>query len=473
MKFRLAAALFGSLLVCATACGGGDDDDDGGTGDGGDSLFEEPPECEGQEIIPLEGQQHMVISSIAIGEAADGLDLDGDDEPDNQLAPLAAVFQDAIASAFAAFDFVVPVEFFDFDSPAADECVKLAVYLGAFKIDGDGDGGQTATPEGDCNDQDSTVHRGVAEVADNFRDDDCDGLADEVDDTPSQDVEDRDGDGVTIADGDCDDTRPEVNRGEEVCGDGLDNDCDGSADWALADEGGPFCTPYDVDTPDTLELDPASFADDGAPRTAFRSGRAIEEGGALVLEVGPTILTLPIPVAEGVDLDLRITGARIRAELVMTPAGWGMTGGRLGGVIDAASADEIRGVAVDAIQLDPDRSLLDAVFASELAVSLDLPRATGTDWPDCYTPDVDVDQDGREIFCDSNPDDAIDAVDTCVDGDGTVVMDQGSGASAVHCTTAVDREGKPRFVDGVSIELNFESVPAEFVGSAGVIAAGQ
>jgi hypothetical protein len=43
-----------------------------------------------------------------------------------------------------------------------------------------------------------------------------------------------------------------------------------------------------------------------------------------------------------------------------------------------------------------------------------------------------------------------------VDGDGTVVLDEGG----VDCTTAVDADGNLRFVDGVSIAINFETVPA-------------
>jgi hypothetical protein len=45
------------------------------------------------------------------------------------------------------------------------------------------------------------------------------------------DLSDRDGDGYTGVDGDCDDAEPLVNPGEiEVLGDGLDNDCDGTVD---------------------------------------------------------------------------------------------------------------------------------------------------------------------------------------------------------------------------------------------------
>jgi len=42
---------------------------------------------------------------------------------------------------------------------------------------------------------------------------------------------DGDGDGVTVDDGDCDDNDPNVNpNAEEVCGDDIDNDCDGRID---------------------------------------------------------------------------------------------------------------------------------------------------------------------------------------------------------------------------------------------------
>jgi hypothetical protein len=91
-----------------------------------------------------------------------------------------------------------------------------------------------------------------------------------------------------------------------------------------------------------------------------------------------------------------------------------------------------------------------------LGVFLALPKAVDSDYPDCHMPDIDVDQDGYEIFCDSNPGDDVKTVDTCIDGDGTVVMDQGG----THCTEAKDDAGNYRFVDGISVALNFETVPA-------------
>jgi hypothetical protein len=73
----------------------------------------------------------------------------------------------------------------------------------------------------------------VPDEADADTDSDADGDTDTDSDTDS-DVDDTgptddDGDGWTIAGGDCDDGDRDVNPGEdEVCGDGVDNDCNGS-----------------------------------------------------------------------------------------------------------------------------------------------------------------------------------------------------------------------------------------------------
>ena len=127
--------------------------------------------------------------------------------------------------------------------------------------DGDGYGDPTAAvaqceapalhtrDDHDCNDRDPAVHPGVDEVC-NGEDDDCDTLVD--DDDPSLDLDtttpfypdlDTDGYGdataavsmcVSPSDhvataGDCDDTDDRLHPGQlDVCGDGLDNDCDGA-----------------------------------------------------------------------------------------------------------------------------------------------------------------------------------------------------------------------------------------------------
>ena len=86
-------------------------------------------------------------------------------------------------------------------------------------VDADHDG--WTVDDGDCDDEDVSVHPGAAEVC-NDVDDDCDGAVDDVD---------ADGDGFSACGGeDCDDEAPAVHPGAaEVCGDDIDDDCDGGA----------------------------------------------------------------------------------------------------------------------------------------------------------------------------------------------------------------------------------------------------
>ena len=96
-----------------------------------------------------------------------------------------------------------------------------------------------------------------------------------------------------------------------------------------------------------------------------------------------------------------------------------------------------------------------ASVAKNLGPLLALPKSDpkiGEKYPGCRTPDIDVDQDGLESYCDSNPDDEVKVVDKCIDGDGTEFTDAGN----MQCTEAM-KGTKYRFVDGISVELNFET----------------
>lgn len=453
MKHALGLALSvgAAALPLSTGCG-----DDGG-GETLPPLFEPKPECEGATITPFAGDHQNVISFLEIGDLDDGFDLDGDGDPDNKLAAVGSLAREAIEDAINQYDILIPFEFFDLPTVGDDECVKFALYLGVFKQDADEDGRDTSVEDGDCDDTRASTRQDMPEIADNLLDDDCDGLTDEIDDaTPTANDVDNDGDGVSPADGDCDDTTetgamssPNL---DEVCGDGLDNDCDGVADRGPAD--GVACDPYD-DDPDELALDPLSF-EGGAPVISFTSGEI--SGGQLV--AGPSLFSVSVPVIDGLTLDLRITGATIEADIAMAGDSVQLTNGRLGGVIDAVTADQIRGLEVDEIGLTPENSLLDAVFANILGTLLALPNSKAEGYMTCKTPDIDVDRDGLETFCDSTPADDNKFVDICIDGDGTVVED----TADTQCSEAIDPEtGRPRFVDGISVELNFSTVPVILV----------
>ena len=433
-------------------------------------LFEPKPECQGESIAPLQGQHQQLISFLEIGDLSDGFDLDGDGDPDNKLAGVGSLAGEAIGDSMKQYDLMIPLEMFDMPAAAADTCVKFALYLGVYKYDNDMDGEDTAVEGGDCNDDDMLIP-GV-EVANNRKDDDCDGLADEDNDGPNQtasnDARDMDGDGQSLAGGDCDDTSMSMEAGTpEVCGDGLDNDCDGVADRTVNGVGEVIaCNPYDS-TPDTVELDDRAFDDNGAPIITFTSGEITSDGaGGLKLVAGPSLFQVGVPVTDDIELTLKITGTTIEADLVMVDGRVVAMNGRLGGVIDAKTADTIRGLMVDEIGLKPEDSLLDAIFANVLGPLLALEARPPSDpHAGCRMPDIDVDRDGQEAFCDKNLDGNPETqiVDTCIDGDGTVIEDTVVGGVVKHCSEAVHDDGVSRFRDGISVELNFSTAPANLV----------
>ncbi|MBU0550692.1 putative metal-binding motif-containing protein, partial [Myxococcota bacterium] len=97
---------------------------------------------------------------------------------------------------------------------------------------------------GDCDDQSANVNPGLNEICGNFRDDDC-----QNGDVPCiANCTDADMDGFGVGSGcrgpDCDDTKASVHPwASEICGDGVDQDCNGQ-DLACPDD----CTDRDKDS---------------------------------------------------------------------------------------------------------------------------------------------------------------------------------------------------------------------------------
>ncbi|MFZ0610876.1 MAG: MopE-related protein [Desulfobacterales bacterium] len=92
----------------------------------------------------------------------------------------------------------------------------------AEEVDGDDDG--YTVSDGDCNDTNPGIHPGAAEICGDGVDQDCNG----ADLVCPQDI-DNDKDGTTENQGDCNDTDAAVHPGAvEICGDGIDQDCSGA-----------------------------------------------------------------------------------------------------------------------------------------------------------------------------------------------------------------------------------------------------
>ncbi len=115
---------------------------------------------------------------------------------------------------------------------ADNDCDRI-VDEGTSAYDDDGDGYTELA--GDCDDEYALTYPGATELADG-RDNDCNGLVDD-----GTELYDDDGDGYAESEGDCDDDNDDIHPGAtETCGDGVDNNCNGSAD----EEGASGCTTY-------------------------------------------------------------------------------------------------------------------------------------------------------------------------------------------------------------------------------------
>jgi len=185
----------------------------------------------------------IVIERDADGDGFDAADVGGDDCDDSN--------EDIHPDADEICD--------DIDNDC-DEHIDAADpeltggYVGYLDNDGDGFGAGTDTvmvcdsatlsyTGGDCDDDNPDIHPDATEVC-NGIDDNCDGEADETLLVTVYADEDGDGygddsdvymgcdgeDGAAMVAGDCNDLDPYVNPdATEICGDGIDNDCDGGS----------------------------------------------------------------------------------------------------------------------------------------------------------------------------------------------------------------------------------------------------
>jgi hypothetical protein len=437
-----------TIVVAAMGCGSKKD------------PFAAKPECMGPSIVPFMGSRAMVVSSLAIADADEGFDLDGDGKIDNKLSPLGSLANDTIKMSFTQkHDIILPIELFGYEG-SDNACTKFVYYVGQFNKDRDADGKDTQWTPGnsDCDDTDGMINPGVTEDLTNRVDDDCDGYADNATKgSKPTDTQDLDGDGYSLAQGDCDDRNDSTHiamakmrhpGAMDICDDGIDEDCDGIAD------NDPSCDPFknnDV----TVDVQSVSFDAAMNPLITFKDG-SVKMG---VLDAGPDKFALNVPFQKGITLDLELTGAHVEMTLMdaggltsvpMTSASGGV-GGRLGGVLSAVTLAQINGIDAGGV-IKPDQSLLDAVFAGAVGTVLGLDQ----DKDQHYLPDIDVDGDGIEAFWQSNPTPAGGSahVDTCRDGDGTIIM-------GTDCPLAKDAKGNYRFVDGLSAALKFTAVPVK------------
>jgi len=431
--------------------------------------FAPVPECKGPAVSFAKGESAMVIAKLELAAANQGFDLDGDGKKDNKLGALASLANTELDATFTErHDVVIPIEFFGLTAGDSD-CTKFAFYLGQWNQNRDKDKADTnwASDEngalGDCNDQDKSVFPGHAEVLGNRMDDDCDGFADNMTrKKPPADNSDLDGDGYTPAQGDCDDRAggpADVAMlafrrhpgAPELC-DGIDYNCDGIPD------NGPDCDPFgsaNAKIPiQSVSIDPMTQK----PQLVFGNGQV--KGGKL--SAGPSLFRIDVPIVRDTTLALELSGTHIEGTFG-TDAQNGLPkldDAMLGGVLEAVSLARLDMLKAKGF-LTPPQSLFDAVWASNtLATVLVLKR----DADDHVLPDMDVDGDGLETFWASDPDMSPPLVDTCRDGDGTIIKNGDTqypnDDPMKRCVFAKDAQGNYRFVDGISAALKFKAVPA-------------
>jgi hypothetical protein len=166
---------------------------------------------------------------------------------------------------------------------------------GRFDTDGDG----FSPNQGDCNDADPSVYPGASEICGDSIDQDCDG-SDKVCPVDPNDV-DNDGDGYTENQFDFDDNDPLIYPGApEICGDGIDQDCDG-LDKACVPDNMPPDQPLALSpnaniiaslTPELMTYEFVDLDDDAHVKTRWLIGESQTDESFMVIdEITETQLT--------------------------------------------------------------------------------------------------------------------------------------------------------------------------------------
>jgi hypothetical protein len=200
------------------------------------------------------------------------------------------------------------------------------------------------------------------------------------------------------------------------------------------------------------------------PALVLGDGTIEAKNGAMRFHGGPSTFSVHVAYSRNVKFNFQIAGATIEGDLVDSGNGMlAIKNGLLAGVVNVATLNQMKGVTVEEINLTPEDSALDLMFGGLLGSVLTLPMADSNvlaKYPACRTPDIDVDGDGLEAFCDSNLADKVNKVGICIDGDGTEIGNtlDSTGNVVSHCASAVNGEN-PRFPDGISIAAKFETTP--------------
>jgi hypothetical protein len=176
-------------------------------------------------------------------------------------------------------------------------------------VDGDG----FFTPQ-DCDDNRADINPLAPEICNDALDNNCNGAVDGAD--AACVIEDLDEDDFTEAQGDCDDSRADINPlAPEICNDALDNNCNGAVDAADAacviddldadgftEDGGdcndnnPLVYPGAPELPDGLDNDCNGFIDDDLDGDGWRTPLDCNDNDSTIYPGAPEL-------ADGVDND--------------------------------------------------------------------------------------------------------------------------------------------------------------------------